>query len=150
MKWRSASFYAAFVILLFALSMFIMSFSFEYYTKTGPGPGFFPLWVSGILSVLSIGYMIFGLRKEPIQWADILPKGKAIFNSLSIIVAALVFLLLLEFIGFLLACTAMLYIVLCRHYRHLIALGISFGISAVLFMTFEYLLEIPLPAGFFE
>lgn len=41
------------------------SIDLQYYTPVGPGPGFFPMWLGGVLTLLSLG--IFGASLAGIQ-----------------------------------------------------------------------------------
>src|SRR5262245_7166799 len=53
--------------LLLAAFLGVNSFSLQYYTRLGPGPGFFPRWLCAILALLSIAV---------IARASLAPKDK--------------------------------------------------------------------------
>jgi len=73
------------VILAFAVLFFIMSFSYGYYTRFGPGSGFFPLWINGGLIVLATLFIIESIREKPSTSAETWPKGKALANIIATI-----------------------------------------------------------------
>lgn len=121
----------------------------EYYSKQGPGAGFFPLWVNGGLIVLLAAFILLAFKNRSVRFEDILPKGADLANNLTVIGAILLFMLLVNITGFIVACTAMTFAVMARHYRWKAALTISLGVSVLLFVTFQYGLEIPLPVNMF-
>ncbi|MED3661849.1 tripartite tricarboxylate transporter TctB family protein [Ureibacillus terrenus] len=53
---------AGVAVLTLGIVSLIISFDYGYYSEIGPGPGFFPVWISGILIVLAILYIIENLR----------------------------------------------------------------------------------------
>jgi len=147
MKPQPAPLLFGLAVFILAAGMFAMSLSMDYYTRTGPGPGFFPLWGSGILGVLSILYMIVGWREK--LEAGVLPKGKHALYAVSILAGVLLFMVLANWIGFLLSCAVMTFVVLCFHYRLWVAALISLAVAAILQTVFELVLSIPLPDGIF-
>jgi putative tricarboxylic transport membrane protein len=135
-----------FVITLFA------SFAYPYKDRLGPGPGFFPLWLSlitGGLSLALFAQVTWG-RKAPFSPGSPLPEERAgtirIFIILGALAASVVF---LDFLGF--RITLLLFLIFLP-----LALGIrswllififsllgSFGV----FHLFYYWLKVPLPMG---
>lgn len=65
------------------------SIRMEYYTKLGPGPGFFPFWLGVIMGGLSIAWLIQLLRQSKKSKKDetFLPEKKGAFQILFILVA---------------------------------------------------------------
>lgn len=149
MKRQNAGVWVGGIVVLFALVIFIQSFSLKYYTKFGPGPGLFPIWLSGILLLIGIAYIWHSIKKEVITWADILPKGREMGNVLSVIVAVAIFMLLVNVTGFIIASTVLLFTLLRREYKWYTGLGISSGVSIVLFLVFKSFFTIPLPVNMF-
>jgi putative tricarboxylic transport membrane protein len=62
---RRASLAASIVFLVFSLIVMVASWSMEYYSSIGPGPGFFPFWLSLALGLLSIAWIVQILRSAP-------------------------------------------------------------------------------------
>lgn len=149
MKRQNAGVWVGGIVVLFALVIFIQSFSLKYYTKFGPGPGLFPIWLSGILLLIGIAYIWHSFKKEVITWAAILPKGREMGNVLSVIVAVAIFMIIVNVTGFIIASTVLLFILLRREYKWYTGLGISSGVSIVLFLVFKSFFTIPLPVNMF-
>lgn len=149
MRGQKAEVWVGLAVLIYAGIMVWQSISLEYYSKQGPGAGFFPLWVNGGLVLLLAVFILSALRKHSVTFDKILPKGKDLANNMTIIGAILLFMLLVNINGFIVACAAMMFAVMARHYKWKAALTISLGVSVLLFVIFQYGLEIPLPVGMF-
>lgn len=73
-----------------AISGYVMmaSIRMEYYTKLGPGPGFFPFWLGLIMGGLSIVWLIQVSRQSgKSKDGKFLPEKNGIFQILSILSA---------------------------------------------------------------
>lgn len=143
---QNAGVWAAILIFLFGAMFFWMSLSFDYMGPEGPGPGLFPLWLSGILSILSVLYALDSI-KNITRFKDILPNGKGFINIATILGAFLLFILTVKTIGFIMAGTLFLFILLAREYKWYTGLGISIVISILLFWVFAKLLTVPIPVN---
>jgi putative tricarboxylic transport membrane protein len=137
-------------ILLVAISLFILieSLTLTYYSDYGPGPGFLPIWISGILLILSAIYMFQSFRKEKITFTDILPKGEGLRNLIVCIGSLLVFLFVLPFLGFLLSSILFLWVLFKQGYSWIASLGLSLLVTIIIFGIFSILLDVPLPKNF--
>jgi len=128
------------------------SFGYPYKDRLGPGPGFFPLWLSLITLGLSLALFaqVTWSRKAPFTPGSPLPQERAgtvrIFIILGALLASVAF---LDFLGF--RVTLFLFLIFLP-----LALGIrswllilifsllgSFGV----FHLFYYWLKVPLPMG---
>jgi hypothetical protein len=145
---QNASLWCGVILLIYSIVMFVQSLSLQYYAKfgLGPGPGFFPIWLSGALGVLSLIF-IFRALKRPVPLQDILPHGQGLKNVLSTLGAVLLFILIAKTTGFTIACTLMLSIVLKGQYGWRKGLAISLSITLVLLVIFQHLLDVPLPVN---
>jgi len=146
---QNAGIWAGIVLLLFSVFVFWQSFSLHYRTAFGPGPGMFPRWLSGILIVLSLVYIWQSARKEIFRLSEILPKGEGLINILSVLLSVFVFMVIVNHTGFMIAGTAMLFIVLFRHFKWYAALIIAFVVTLILFLIFKPLLGVPIPVNQF-
>lgn len=143
---RKAGVWAGMVTLVFAAVIFEESLKLDYTGPLGPGPGVFPLWLSGLLIVLSVLYI--GISwKDSIDVSQLLPRGKAAISVLKILISMAVFPVVAPFSGFVAAGTLFLFVLLFREYKWHLNLGISLGVSALLFWVFSTLLQVPLPVN---
>lgn len=137
------------VLLACAVLIAVQSLKLRYYTPLGPGPGFFPLWLSIAMAACSIGLIVQTLRgKFESTGESIWPEREGWIKLLSVLGALVATVLLLEPLGYritMLVVYAFLLHVLYRgHYVALVLVSTlgSFG----LYYLFE-LLQVPLPAG---
>jgi putative tricarboxylic transport membrane protein len=146
---QNAGVWAGVVLLIFASVFFWQSLSLKYQTKFGPGPGMFPRWLSGILIVLTLIYIWQSVNKEVIRFSDILPKGKDLGNLIAVLGSVVLFILVVNYTGFTIAGTALLFILFVRQFKWYTALGMSLLVTLILFYIFKSLLSIPLPVNAF-
>ncbi|MGF9711429.1 tripartite tricarboxylate transporter TctB family protein [Paenibacillus naphthalenovorans] len=144
---KNAGFVIGIVILLFASLILWQSLSFDYYSELGPGPGLLPLWLSAVLMVLSLLFMMKSLKKSIILFPEILPRGRGLRNILTIIAAVLFFIIAAPFAGFTIAGILTLSFILIRDYKWVMALGVSATVTVSLFYVFKFLLNVPLPVN---
>jgi putative tricarboxylic transport membrane protein len=146
-KIQNAGFWGGIAVLLYSSVLFSQSLSLKYYTDFGPGPGFFPLWLSGILVILSIGLILISIKKERILFKDILPKGRSLLRVLLVPASLIVFILIVSFTGFIIASSILLFMVFILEFKWYISLALSSSISILLFFIFQSILEVPLPVN---
>ena len=144
---QNAGVWVGLLILVFSTVIFIQAINLDYFNNYGPGPGLFPIWLSGILLVLSIIYIWISFKKNIYYFSDIFPKGKGFGNILSVIAALVIFMVLVNYTGFIIASTVLLFILFSREYKWQWALGISIFTSIILFLLFKVLFAIPLPVN---
>jgi len=136
-----------------AIVTLVSSFGYPYKDRLGPGPGFFPVWLSLITGGLSLALFVqvtWG-RKAPFSQRSPLPEGREGTIRIFIILGALAgSLALLDLLGF--RITLFLFLIflpLALGMRNWILVLIfsllgSFGV----FHVFYYWLKVPLPMGF--
>jgi putative tricarboxylic transport membrane protein len=144
---KKAGVWSGIFILLFGCFFFWLSLSLKYTSSLGPGPGLFPLWLSAILIVLSLLYIVESIKLEGISIIDMLPKGRGMGNIVSIVASLVVFVIIVSFTGFIIAGTVLLFILFVREYKWYWGLALSFTITAITFVVFQILLEVPLPVN---
>lgn len=138
--------WAGIVILILALLMFVMSLQYSYSSILGPGPGFFPTWLSGILIVLSIWYIFESVKGKNVS-SDSWPTGRSLKQILFIIMSLFLFLVLFILGGFLLAGIIFLIILFYKEYRWYTTLLMSVGITLFIYLMFNTILKVHLPSG---
>ena len=138
-----------------ALSIFTMVLSFEYpyHDKLGPGPGFFPFWMSLITGILSLALFFqttWGRSMADVN-ATLLPGREGARRIIVIMVGLVGCLALLDPLGFRISLLLfLLFLPFGLGMRNwwvilIFALAGSFGI----FHIFYYWLKTPLPIGVF-
>jgi putative tricarboxylic transport membrane protein len=145
MKKLSAGFWGGLAVLTTGLVFFFYSMSYPYISEYGPGPGMFPIWLSGFLILLS-GFYIFASLKGN-DSSDKMPDRKGLLNILFLIMCMAMFVLLLPVLGFNLCASATLFAMLFRAYRWFVNLAISIGSSVSLYVIFSIALGVQLPVN---
>ncbi|PZE21727.1 tripartite tricarboxylate transporter TctB family protein [Paenibacillus xerothermodurans] len=138
--------FGVFVLVLGCVFMW-QSLSLDYSSSIGPGPGLFPLWLSGILIGLSLLYIIDSIRKNVIHITSIMPRGKGLGNVVTILLSIVIFMIVVSFAGFVIAGTILIFMLLVREYKWYRALGLSVVIALLTFFVFQTLLDVPLPVN---
>lgn len=138
------------VVFIVALIFLIQSLRLPYISEIGPGPGFFPLWLSGILLIVSCVYIFQSIRKtnknQDFKW---LPDSQVLKRILYILGCMVLFVLLIFFLGFVLTSTTFLFLLLFREYRWIKSFVISITVSLILFWVFGTMLNVALPVNVF-
>jgi putative tricarboxylic transport membrane protein len=142
--WRVASvgFLALFIGALF------QSWALSLRDALGPGPGFFPFWLSLIGAVLSI-ILFFQVRGWPDDELSIMPERVTRGRIVAVFVALVVATALMGPLGFRLTFIAFnAYVLIALGIRNALAITLfaaagSFGV----FHVFDRWLQVPLPVG---
>jgi putative tricarboxylic transport membrane protein len=127
----------------------VTSLDYSLIDALGPGPGFFPFWLSLIGAALTVAMLIETARSRDLATIAILPSRQAALQAGTVLVALAGAAALLEPLGFRL--TMLIFIVgllLALGARSpaailITALAGSFGV----FHVFFYWLKVPLPIG---
>ena len=135
------------ILLIYASGMFWQALSLKYYTQFGPGPGLFPLWLSGNLIAITLLFIWQSVKKDAFQFRVLFPNKKAIGNVVSLWGSIILFMVMLNFTGFTIASSVLLFTLFIRGYNWPWALGLSIGVSVFLFLTFDKAFGIPLPVN---
>jgi len=147
-KWvKNFGLWVGMIVFLFAALIFWKSLALEYYGPYGPGPGLLPRWLSGILGILTLVYIVTVITKEVITVKEVFPKGKILLRIVSVVVSIILFIIISPFVGFNIALTITLLICLLPEFKWYTSFGISIVITVVLFLVFGYFFQIPLPAN---
>ena len=127
------------------------SLRLRYYTPLGPGPGFFPLWLSVLMAILGAAMFWRATFSAPEGMpADFYADRRGYLRMAAVVGALAGIVMLLEPLGFRLAMLAFYLFVLTALGRgHWLTAGIialtgSFGV----YYVFVHWLAVPLPIGF--
>lgn len=149
MKRINAGTWTGIFLLLFSFVLLYQSFAFSYSDEYGPGPGFFPVWLSGSLLILSLLYIYESIRTHDSAQEPVMPRGEGLKKNLFVAFSLIMFVVLLNFAGFVLSGVIFLYILLYKAYRWYISAGISLGVTLFVFWLFSSIFGIPLPVNGF-
>jgi hypothetical protein len=138
------------LVLLFSAFVLVIALDLKYYTTSGPGPGFFGVWLGGLMGVL--GAVVFfqaTFRPSPPMPKDFYPTRSGSFRIAAVVIALILVVVLMQPLGFSLVMAGFyLFLMLSIGQRNpiilvLVSLGGSFGVRYI----FTNYLSIPLPAG---
>ena len=87
------------------------------------------------------------MKKTPNLVPALFPKGKELTNVLEIIGSIVLFIIMAPFTGYVVANIVLLVILFMRKYKWYWGVAISVGITVVLFVLFQFILQVPLPVG---
>lgn len=148
---KNASLWAGTFFLVFSLIYFAVSFGYSYKSKLGGGigPGFLPFWASLIMIVFSVIYIVYAFKKEKVDIMSILPDKEGLKNIILLFGYMIVFAVIVEFVGFTVANTVMLFLMFRGYFKWRKNLIVSAGVSLLLYWMFVILLEVPLPVNEF-
>ncbi len=142
---------ACLIFIGFSIFWMIVSFQYPYHDRLGPGPGFFPFWLSLITGGLSLALLIQTSRSITMTEASaILPPDRPATVRVGVnLIALLVAMALFEPLGFRL--TLLLFLLFLpfslgiRTWWGILLFAVlgSFGV----FHVFYYWLKVPLPIG---
>jgi putative tricarboxylic transport membrane protein len=138
-------------LLAIFLAALVTSLDYSLTDSLGPGPGFFPFWLSLTGGALTIVILVDTLRSREPDAAGILPDGKAAVQAGAVLIALVAAAVLLEPLGFRLTMLVFIAGLLAALGARSLpgiavtALALSFGV----FHVFYYWLKVPLPVGAF-
>lgn len=143
----NAGVWVGFILLLYAASMFFQSMALDYTNQLGPGSGFLPLWISGILFLVTLFYLWESVRGDVISLREVLPHRGARYDILLMLSGLCIFALTVEFIGFAAAGSLLIYLMIVRKYRWIYAIPAAVIIAFLVSAIFQNLLGVPLPVN---
>jgi len=145
MKKLPAGFWGGITVLATGVIFFFYSTIYPYISEYGPGPGMFPLWLSGLLVLLSGFYIVASLKGE--DSSDKMPDRKGMLNMLFLILCMALFVIFLPVLGFNLCASLTLFALLFKAYPWHVNLAISIGSSVSIYVIFSILLGVQLPVN---
>ena len=142
---------AAAVLLAFGLFALTQARGLRFGTVAAPGPGFFPLCLAGALCLTSLALLVSAWRTAPGGTSDATASavGGQRFVMVGTLAALLVYALVLEWLGFLLATFGLLvfFFKALQHQRWLVAVGGAVATALVSHLVFKVWLGVNLPSG---
>lgn len=145
MKKDRMNFIMSILFLAMGLLFFKTSFDYNYLTRAGaPGAGFVPRWISGFMVVLAVAYLVESIKK-PMK--VVFPNGIHIKRFLLIFAAVFVFIILCKPLGFSIPFCIMMFMLFYGTFKWPVNLGISVGITILMYCIFILWLKLPLPVN---
>lgn len=120
-----------------------------------PGPGVFPLAISILLLISGVAWLILGKRRVEGRGDEVKTDGytfiKNLQTPLKIIGLTAMVILALNYVGYLVAASLYIFVLLLwvSRYRIIFSAGLAIGIGVGSWYFFEKLLSVQLPQGFF-
>ena len=138
---------AATVLLAFGLFAVTRAFGLRFGSVVAPGPGFFPLCLAGALCLVSVGLLVEAKRLPATEPAA--PAGVRRFAVGGTLAALLIYALVLEPLGFLLATFGLLvfFFKALQRQSWLVVLAGSLATSLLSWLIFKIWLGVNLPSG---
>jgi putative tricarboxylic transport membrane protein len=144
---------ASLIFVFLSLFVLIHSFSYSYKDRLGPGPGFFPFWMSLITGILSLALFLQTTfaKSEKEEKKSFFPNREGGIRIALILVSLAMVVVFLNPLGFRISLLLfLLFLPFALGVRNwpiisIVAVAGSFGI----FHAFYYWLKVPLPIGFF-
>jgi putative tricarboxylic transport membrane protein len=141
---------AAVCFVIFSALVAWGSLSLEYYTKLGPGAGFFPLWLGVAMGGLSLVWLVQVSRRrgKPPAPASF-PERAGIVRILAIIASLVAATLVMNFLGFQVAMFLLLIFLLLVLGRQAVWLTVIIALagSVGVYRVFVSYLDVQLPAA---
>ncbi len=141
---------AAVCFVLFSTLVVWGSLDLEYYTKLGPGAGFFPLWLGVAMGALSLVWLVQVFRQagKPSAAAS-LPGRSGIVRIMAVIASLVAAALVMNLLGFQLAMFLLLAFLLLVMGRQpfWLTMIISLAGSVGVYRVFVTTLDVQLPAS---
>ncbi len=144
-KRQNAGLWFGLGFLAFSVLFFVMSFGLSYHSKLGAGPGMYPRWLSGISIIVALIYIWQSCTIQVFRIGEYFPGRKAMINVATVFISCLVFLFLLNVIGFIPASTLLMFILFVRHYKLWQSIALSVGITLICYLVFKVCFSVPLP-----
>ncbi|MFO7708400.1 MAG: tripartite tricarboxylate transporter TctB family protein [Desulfobacterales bacterium] len=147
--------YQLLALILFLLSLLIAyeSLQLKYYTSLGPGPGFFPFWLSLALAVLAIAMFIQAtFKKAPPRPIDFVDTRLGYMRACAMCAAWIWATFMLERLGYRLTMLVFFPFLLLTlgSVRWYLVILISLLGALIAFYLFTLVLSAPLPVGPFD
>src|SRR3954471_20894043 len=95
---RRADQVSGIALLLFGVGFAVGGRQYPYWTPTGPGSGFLPLWLGAVLAVLAAGLLVRATRTSG-PGETWLPGGRAFVRLIVVVAATALFIALMPVVG---------------------------------------------------
>lgn len=146
---RRTDLITALVLLVFGVAYAVVAVrSYPYWSETGPGSGFLPVWLGAAMAVLAL-LLLVGASWAGAAGGNWLPEGRGLARLVVVILATAVFVAVMDVVGMVLGSALFLLGILrfLERYSWPYALGIAVVVAAVNYAIFTYWLQVPFPTS---
>jgi hypothetical protein len=135
-----------FALLVFAVGYGAVAYrSYPYWAPTGPGSGFFPVWLAVAMAILAVLLIANATRgSDPGPW---LPGGRGLTRLVVVIGATALLVAVMDYVGMVLGSAVFLVSILrfLERYPWRWAVGIAAAVGVANYAIFTYWLRVPFP-----
>jgi len=119
------------------------------WTSDGPGAGYFPFYIGLVLCISSVGALVQALRKRN---SDIFADSEQLRRVLVVLVPALVYVLVVQFLGLYVASAIYIagFMIFMGKYSPARSIATAVIIAVLCFLLFEVWFKVPLAKGSLE
>jgi len=136
------------LLLVFGIGFAVGARRYPYWTPNGPGSGFLPLWLGLTMAVLAAALLVGATRRTDPGGAW-LPRGRAFTRLIVVVVATVLFIWLMPWLGMTLG-TFLFLVALLRFLEGHgwgTTLGVAVATATVNWVVFMHWLKVPFPIG---
>jgi hypothetical protein len=121
------------------------------WTSDGPGAGYFPFYIGVILCISGTGILVQGLLAKN-KNHEIFVDSEQLKRVLSVLLPALVYVLVVQFIGLYVASAIYiaLFMIILGKYSRVKSVVVALAVVVLFFMMFEVWFKVPLFKGMFD
>jgi putative tricarboxylic transport membrane protein len=146
---RRAEILLALAVLALAAALAREGWSLRYYTPLGPGPGFFPVWLAGLLGGLALVVMVQARRSTSTLPTGFLPPPGTAVRIAAVVAGLVGCFLAIDTLGF--ATTLCGFLLLVLRVCGPVAWPMAFTLAAIgglgVTLVFRSVLRVGLPVG---
>ena len=147
-KRQNAGLWFGILFLAYAVLYFKMSLDIPYHSKLGAGPGMYPRWLAGFSIFVALIYIVQSCTRQIFSMGRSFPGRTELFNVFTVFLACMIFLFLLDVVGFNIAGSLLLFVMFYRQYKPLHAILLSIVITFAHYFVFKVCFSVPLPEKF--
>jgi putative tricarboxylic transport membrane protein len=147
---RRADLVTGLALLVFGVGYAVVAWrAYPYWSPTGPGSGFLPVWVGAVMAALALLLVLSAFRSAPLPEARWLPAGRGLVRLVVVVATIAVFAAVMDFVGMILGSALFLLGVLrfLERYPWPWAIGIAVGVAGLIYGVFTYWLQVPFPTS---
>jgi putative tricarboxylic transport membrane protein len=149
---RRADLVTGLALLVFGVGYAVIAWrAYPYWSSTGPGSGFLPVWVGAVMAALALLLVLSGFRRRPatVPEAGWLPEGRGLVRLVVVVAAIALFAAVMDYVGMIFGSALFLLGVLrfLERFPWPWAIGIAVGVAGLIYGVFTYWLQVPFPTS---